>query len=146
MALHDGHAIGDAPFAAAALEMIDAAPRRHEMRRRGHLAGENETGLAIRIVADQVAAVVQQAVLAADEAQRRPVGKGDESVRRADETIVVLDRVIPVAGTRQFVVDPVQPARIALQHLPDLAARDQFPELRLHRTCLLMLNCTASHA
>ena len=123
---HHGHPIGDPPFAFALLEMIDIAPGRHEVRPFGGGAGEVVVGLAERLIPLQVADVVEDRVLRRHEVQRGAVRPGDEIVGRADEMAVILDRVVPVAGAGESVVQPIQPACVTQQDLMDIVPVDQF--------------------
>jgi hypothetical protein len=45
---------------------------------------------------------------------------------------MILDRVVEIAGAREFVVHPVEPAAIAQQNLPDFVPVDQFAQFRVH--------------
>jgi hypothetical protein len=73
--------------------------------------------------------MVEQAVLAGLEGQRGLVGPVDEVARVADVVAVILDRVLPIAGEHQRLVEPVQPAPVFLHHPPDFVAVDKFAQL-----------------
>ena len=131
--LDDADPVGDAPFGSrfsgTLLEMIDIAPGRHQVRRDCGLAGKQVVGLAPGIVALQVAKMIENDVLGRFESQRRGVGPGDEIVRNADIGAVILDRIIPIATARQFVVEAIDSAGLAHHHLADLVAVNELAQL-----------------
>ena len=95
--------------------MVNVATDRQHVRGRSVGADKGIMGFGIGIVAVNFAEMIADAMVLHCRIHAAIKGPVDKFVGTADEAVVIVDGVIPIARTDQVAIQPVEPARIAQQ-------------------------------